>query len=312
VQLEEIAEELYGLLPEEFTAARDRRTAQLRADGERELSTAVKALRRPAVAAWLVNAMLRHRGDEVEALLALGDALREAQTSLDADQLRELNRRRQEVLGALGRQARALARHLGRPVTEPVADDVEATLRAALADPGAAAAVRSGRLTAPLSYAGLGEVDLTDAVALAPSRPRPARPARPTPADHDRPGGATKVEAEVEAEAAERAQEQARAALRAAEDALRRAEQARRRAEQHRDSALRRSEAARERVDAADARVAELEGVLADARDRAESARAAWEPLQADTETAVRAVDESGTAVDEARAAVETARNELR
>ena len=118
MQLEEIADELYGLLPEEFTAARDRHTAELRADGDRELSVEVKALRRPAVAAWLVNAMQRHRGDEVEALLALGDALREAQSSLDADQLRELNRRRQDVLGALGRQARVLARQLGRPVID--------------------------------------------------------------------------------------------------------------------------------------------------------------------------------------------------
>jgi hypothetical protein len=84
VELEEIAEELYGLVPEEVTTARDGRAAQLRPAGDRELAAAVKALHRPAVAAWLVNAMVRHRGDQVEALLRLGDALREAQSVLDA------------------------------------------------------------------------------------------------------------------------------------------------------------------------------------------------------------------------------------
>jgi len=166
VPLEEIAEELYGLLPEQFTAERDRRAAGLRAAGEREAATAVKALRRPAVPAWLVNALVRHRAQDVEQVLALGESLRAAQAGLDAGRLRELGRRRQDLLGVLGRSARELALELGRPVSPPVLDEVEATLQAALADPAAADAVRTGRLTVPLSYAGFGEVDLTDAVAV--------------------------------------------------------------------------------------------------------------------------------------------------
>src|SRR5450755_3925759 len=132
------ADELYGLVPEAFTAARDERARSLRQDGSRARALAVKELRRPSAAAWLVNALVRHRREQVEQFLQLGDALREAQESLDADQLRQLNRQRQAVLAAIGREARTLARELGRPVSESVADEVEETLRAALADPAAA------------------------------------------------------------------------------------------------------------------------------------------------------------------------------
>ncbi len=164
------ADELYALVPEAFTAARDERVRTLRRAGSRARALAVKELRRPSVSAWLVNALVRHRRSELERLLRLGEALREAQQSLDADQLRELNRQRQTVLAAIGREARGLAAELGRPVSEHVADEVEETLRAALSDPAAANAVRSGRLTSALRYAGFGETDLDDAVALPRAR----------------------------------------------------------------------------------------------------------------------------------------------
>src|SRR6185503_2334221 len=116
----EIAERLYGLLPEEFTAARDSEAKRIRASGDRETASAIAALRRPSLAAWLVNALVRHRHDEVEQLLAL----REAQQGLAGDQVRTLGRQRQQVLAALGRQARALARELGHPVSEDVGLEV--------------------------------------------------------------------------------------------------------------------------------------------------------------------------------------------
>ena len=97
------ADELYGLLPEAFTAARDERVRDLRRDGSRARALAVKELRRPSAAAWLVNALVRHRCGEVGQLLELGEALRAAQAGLDGDQLRELNRQRQAVLSAIGR-----------------------------------------------------------------------------------------------------------------------------------------------------------------------------------------------------------------
>ena len=50
--VEQAAEELYGLPPGEFTSARDKRAKELRGDGERDAANAVKALRKPTVAAW--------------------------------------------------------------------------------------------------------------------------------------------------------------------------------------------------------------------------------------------------------------------
>jgi hypothetical protein len=49
--VDQTADELYGLPPGEFTSARDARVKELRADGDRDAATAVKALRKPTVAA---------------------------------------------------------------------------------------------------------------------------------------------------------------------------------------------------------------------------------------------------------------------
>jgi hypothetical protein len=53
------AERLYGLPLDEFTAARDARARELRRDGEREKAAEVAALRKPVLAAWLVNMLAR-------------------------------------------------------------------------------------------------------------------------------------------------------------------------------------------------------------------------------------------------------------
>ena len=53
------ADDLYRLAPEDFTAARDAAAKQARADGDRDGAAALKALRRPTVSAWLLNALVR-------------------------------------------------------------------------------------------------------------------------------------------------------------------------------------------------------------------------------------------------------------
>src|SRR5436305_7567582 len=88
--LAEIAQRLYGLRPEEFTGARDDEVKRARADGDRAGAKAIAALRRPSLAAWLVNALVRERGDQVEQLLELGAALGAAQRGLAGDEVRAL------------------------------------------------------------------------------------------------------------------------------------------------------------------------------------------------------------------------------
>jgi hypothetical protein len=61
VDLDEAAGELYGLPPEEFTAARKEREAAARGDGDRELARAIAGLGKPSTAAWVCNLLVRAR-----------------------------------------------------------------------------------------------------------------------------------------------------------------------------------------------------------------------------------------------------------
>jgi DNA repair exonuclease SbcCD ATPase subunit len=163
-QLLEIADELYGLPQEEFTPARDAKARELKA--EKELAAAVKKLKKPSVAAWVVNLFVRREAEQVEQVIAVGTALREAQEGMDGAELRALTRQRRQLTSAVTQQARSLAKDEGLKVTQSVADQVEATLTAAMLDPACAQAVRSGLLTAALSSTGFDSGDVAAAVAL--------------------------------------------------------------------------------------------------------------------------------------------------
>lgn len=163
--LAEIADELYGLLPAEFTAARNAWARQLKDDTDTELAERVTALRKPSPAAWGVNLLARHRADELAQLAELGAVMRQAQAELDRDQLAELTSQRRRLVAALAREAGGLASDAHHVLTSSALDEVSATLQAALGDPAAAAAVRSGRLVRPLMGDGVEPVDLDDAVA---------------------------------------------------------------------------------------------------------------------------------------------------
>ncbi len=153
MDLDAVAEELYALRPEEFTSARASAVAAARTAGDRELATRIGALRKPSLAAWVSNLLVRSRPGEVEPLLRLGEGLRRAHQNLDGAQLRELSRRQHALIRALSLQARQLAAEAGHPVSESVQREVENTLHAVLADPDAAEAWATGRLAKPLGAA---------------------------------------------------------------------------------------------------------------------------------------------------------------
>ena len=147
-------QDLYALPPDRFIAARDEAVAQARSAGDREAAARLAKLRRPTVAAWLVNLLALHRPEQVGELLDLAAAMREAQHGLRGEELRHLSTRRRETIAGLVGQVHGLAVEAGRPAREtlPLAE-VEATLTAALADEEVAAAVRAGRLTKATGYA---------------------------------------------------------------------------------------------------------------------------------------------------------------
>src|SRR6185369_1266659 len=130
--------------PEHFIASRSDAVAQARASGDRALAVQLGQLRKPSLAAWMVNLLAHKRPDLIEDLLALGEELRAAQRELRGADLRELSGRRRETVAAVARAARALALAAGRSEQEklPVAE-VERTLAAALADETVAAEVRA-------------------------------------------------------------------------------------------------------------------------------------------------------------------------
>lgn len=159
------ADALYGLPLGDFTPQRDLRARDLRTD-DRELSAAVKALRKPTLAAWVINLLVRREAEQVDQVITLGAALRDAQASLEGEQLRELTRQRRQLTAAVTTQARRLASAEGVKVTPAVADQVEASLTAAMIDGEAARALRSGLLIAPMATTGVDDLDLASHVAV--------------------------------------------------------------------------------------------------------------------------------------------------
>ncbi|MGZ4460992.1 MAG: hypothetical protein ACXVW9_17885 [Nocardioidaceae bacterium] len=181
-----VADELYALPPAQFTAARKEAAAAARTDGDRELAGRIGALRKPSVAAWVVNQLVRREAAQMDQLLTLGESLRQAQAELDASALRELSRQRRQVTAAVTAHGRGLAEGLGVKVGDQVARQVEETLHAAMIDPDAAAAVRTGLLSEPLSATGVGSFDVglvvADAAALGREPGPEAAPADGAPA----------------------------------------------------------------------------------------------------------------------------------
>ncbi|MFF9128538.1 hypothetical protein ACF09J_35830 [Streptomyces sp. NPDC014889] len=151
MDLDAVADELYALAPGDFTAARDERAKAARAADDRELAEQIRRLRRPTLAAWASNLLVREQPDEVQRLLQLGEALRQAHQDLDGEQLRKLSAQQHQVTFALARQAGQLTAQAGQRISDDMTQEVQDTLHAVLADPDAAEQWAKGRLTKPLS-----------------------------------------------------------------------------------------------------------------------------------------------------------------
>ncbi|MYT28652.1 MULTISPECIES: hypothetical protein [unclassified Streptomyces] len=173
MDLDTVADELYALPPDEFTAVRDERALAARAAGDRELSDRIRQLRRPTLAAWAGNLLARDPGRDRTRLLRLGEELRQAHQELDGRRLRELSGQQHEVVAALTGQARRLTARAGHPLGPNAERELEGTLRAVLADRQAAQDWAGGRLAQPLTAIGFG---------ILPDVPQAAR--APAPAPH--------------------------------------------------------------------------------------------------------------------------------
>jgi hypothetical protein len=252
-------DELYGAPLDRFVPARTELAKALRKEGRREEAAEVAALRKPSVAAWAVNQLIRTQGRSVQELFGAGDELRRAHEQAasgrgDAQALRKATQAERAAVDTLMESARGLLTSDGHELSPAVVDRVAETLRAAALDPDARAEVSEGRLERELRHVGLGllgDVGAAPAPALAPKR-KAAAPKR-------------EPEQQRKAEARERERAQALKEARSTEkDARRELERAQRAV----DSAQSRRDKAAAALDDADRE-------LADARAQAEAATAA-------------------------------------
>ncbi|WP_210438119.1 coiled-coil domain-containing protein [Nocardioides xinjiangensis] len=285
----EIADDLYALPLADFTPARDAAAKEHKAD--KPLSAAIKGLRKASVAAWVVNLLVRRDPEQVDQVLAVGEALREAQENLDAAQLREFTKQRRQLTASVTTAARRLAREEGVRTTESVAEQVEATLTAAMLDPDAAKAVRSGLLVTSIAATGLGDLDLSGAVAVPDALGFSAK-ARPAAA----PGPSARPQLRVvpDPDAEEKARAAADERLADARAALKESEKEQR--------------AARRAVEKLQARTLQIQSEIDELRSRIAALEDTLEEVDEDLAQAEAEEAEAGEAVEEARAAVEAAR----
>ncbi|WP_067472277.1 hypothetical protein [Nocardia amamiensis] len=273
--VQDVANDLYGLAPAEFVAARADRVAAAKKAGDKQLATAIGKLRKPTLSAWTANLLARAAPDDVAALLRLGAALAAAQRELSAEQLRSLTAQRQQLVTALAKKAGALAAEHGHPVGDGIVREVGQTLTAALAEPGVAERLRTGTLATAASYEGFGPSGPNLLVVPEPAAPRRA----PTkPEAHD---------------SARRELDEAREALESA------------RAE--RDSAQAALDDAARALSGVDERVVALRDELAHAEEQRQFRKSAERSAKEHLHTAQRQLDRAERRVTKARQRVDDA-----
>jgi hypothetical protein len=272
------ASDLYGLPLDQFTAARNALAKELRKAGEREEAADVAKLRKPSVAAWAVNQLVRTQKQEVAALFKAGDALQKAQADLLAGrvkpgELREAVDAERAAVDRLVERGRGLLSSEGHELGAGTLEQVGETLHAAALENEARSRVRNGCLERELRHVGLGVLTAGAPAGKrtasagqreARSRKREARSGQreaPSSKREARSGKAAPPPKEDPAQAKARAEE-VRAARRSEADARRAMERA-----------ARGMEVAQERRDRAADQLAAAEEALAAARERAEEAR---------------------------------------
>jgi hypothetical protein len=232
---DEVLTELYGAELDDFVRVRNEFARRLTSDGRKTEAGAVKALRKPSLAAWTVNRVARDFPGDVTRLLGAGDELREAISNGDAVRMQRASRARRDAVSRLVDRARSVLTEGGRSSPGQL-DRVARTFYVAATEEEARDLVRHGVLVRELESAGLD-----DAFALAPAFAEPVED----------------VEADVRAEELARAEKLDHEAIELEDTArrldreARKAEAEARRARAAADKAARDAERARAKADTA-------------------------------------------------------------
>jgi hypothetical protein len=167
-------DELYREHPDRFVAGRNQLARELRAGGSREEAERIGKLRRPSVAAWLINRTALSSPKRLEEFAEASRRLEEAQRrALDGDEHAVADWRvaaaaQRDANGAVVETAARLARDSDHPPNPRVLELVAETLQAAAVDADLRERVMRGRLEREQAATTLG----TPAVAPAGRRDR--------------------------------------------------------------------------------------------------------------------------------------------
>ncbi|WP_074466982.1 hypothetical protein [Streptomyces sp. WMMB 322] len=298
MELDDVADELYGLRPQEFTAARDDRARRARAAGQRELAASIRALRRPTLAAWASNLLVREQDEQVAPLLRLGEELRGAHRNLEGAELRALSHQQHQLVNALSEQAGRLAGDAGQPLGAQAQHEVAQTLHAVLADPEAAREWAAGRLSKPLTATPGFEAAAREAAAAPPSRDQARKRSRED--RRDQAGGKDRkdrTDRKAAKSGAAKRTEDARKAARAVRET---ADQARRRRREA-DRAAEETAAARAEREEAEERLVRLRAEVREAEEARKQSRGREKEAERAERQARRRAGEAEAAAERAR-----------
>ena len=175
-----VGEELYGLPLAEFIAQRASLAKLLRASGRRDDANVVAALRKPSVAAWAVNQLIRTRAADTARLFRVGDNMRSVQDGLLAGKaqpaaLRDTAAAERVARDELVEIARGLLSASGHELSGSTLSRVDETLHAASLDPDSRAELADGCLVRELRLVGLGVALGNDPEAGAAALVRPQK-----------------------------------------------------------------------------------------------------------------------------------------
>jgi hypothetical protein len=168
--------ELYSADPDEFVRRRTELVSRAREAGQQAAARRIAGLRKPTRSAWVVNQLVRSSPDLVRGLADLGDELRAAQRSLNGEAVRQLSRRRRQLVADLVRQALEVSGQ--NAPSAALRDEVSATLSAAVADPEVARQLAAGTLERAAHHEGFG-VAGPPVLTLVPPLPEDASGGRP-------------------------------------------------------------------------------------------------------------------------------------
>ena len=212
LDLELELDRLYALPLAEFIGARNELAKRLRAAGDREAADEVKALTKPSVTAWAVNALFHHQRRRFDELVEAAAGVRAALAG-EGDR-RQAEAARRKALQELLRRAAKLLGEAGHAATPANRQRVSHTLEALAARDPAEPGPRAGRLAGDLEPQGF---DVLAGLAASLAPPSSAATTARAPAKKS---GRKKQEPAARDEARERRLEEARRQVEEHQEAL--------------------------------------------------------------------------------------------